>query len=363
MKKHAITWMTVSASLVAFSAQAKGISVCQHEPNPAERLACYDSLFKPALTKPMSDAEKAKAMAELEEGNQMVTTSAGQSTVIEEGMAKKVATLTELYWDLNGEPRELYKLTTYHANFISPLHYTTNVNRQPYSDSRGDAPYNAVYKKLETKFQLSFRAKVWDDLLINNASLWFAYTQRSMWQLWNSENSSPFRNSDYQPEITYVIPVKDSWGALPWNWNLQMLQFGFAHQSNGQGEPLSRSWNRFYAGVNLDREDVGFSWRYNQRISESWDDDDNPNLIDYIGSHEFSLTWIPGSATGRLTWNNDLKHLERGSWQLDFTYPVNKAKLDGLRWHLQLFSGYGETLLDYNHKQTSVGLGVMLFNF
>jgi phospholipase A1 len=35
----------------------------------------------------------------------------------------------------------------------------------------------------------------------------------------------------------------------------------------------------------------------------------------------------------------------------------------GLRWFVQVFTGYGETLLDYNHRQTSIGAGVTLFQF
>ena len=68
-------------------------------------------------------------------------------------------------------------------------------------------------------------------------------------------------------------------------------------------------------------------------------------------------------ATASLTWRTDLASPRRGSLQLDWTYPVKNDQLLGLRWYVQLFSGYGETLLDYNHRQTSIGVGLSLFQF
>ena len=44
-----------------------------------------------------------------------------------------------------------------------------------------------------------------------------------------------------------------------------------------------------------------------------------------------------------------------------WTHPVFPSRPDGLRWYVQVFHGYGETLLDYNHSQTSIGLGFTLF--
>ena len=82
----------------------------------------------------------------------------------------------------------------------------------------------------------------------------------------------------------------------------------------------------------------------------------------YGGSND-STRELPGLATASLTWRSNLKSLNQGSLQLDWTFPVDRDQPEGLRWYVQLFSGYGETLLDYNHRQTSLGLGLTLFQF
>src|SRR5690606_35396031 len=108
----------------------------------------------------------------------------------------------------------------------------------------------------EAKIQLSLRSKVLEDVLLPGADLWVAYTQQSMWQLWNPAQSAPFRNTDYQPEVIYVVPTPAGWQNLPLGWSWRMAQFGMVHQSNGQPDPLSRSWNRLYASVGLERKDL-----------------------------------------------------------------------------------------------------------
>ncbi|MCC5451763.1 phospholipase A [Rheinheimera sp. UJ51] len=317
-----------------------------------QRLACYDRLVEAQ--------QKARLVAEAK----IETTPSIKVTQVEAAAPIPVATILQSLWELgDNEKRGPFVVRTYQPNFLLPAHYTSSINRQPQSPTLGLADLQENYKPIEAKLQVSLRAKMLEDVLLPNADLWFAYTQTSMWQLWNSQDSAPFRSTDYQPEVIYVIPTAKYLGKLPLGWSMQMLQLGFVHQSNGQSEPMSRSWNRIYAAAAFERDQVGFSVKVNRRIPEQADDDDNPDLTSFLGTTELQLSWLPGSATASLTRKMSWNDFSNGSWQLDLTYPIDKSKADGLRVHLQLFSGYAETLLDYNHRQNSIGLGFMLFNF
>lgn len=267
-------------------------------------------------------------------------------------------------WELEPtDKRRKFVVRTYLPNALLPLHYTTQLNRAPQSPTRAAPEPNERYRALESKLQVSLRAKVASDVLLPDADLWLAYTQRSLWQLWNPQESAPFRSTDYQPEAIYVLPIPAQARPLPFGWQWRMAQAGIAHQSNGQAIPLSRSWNRVYLGAGFERGEFGLQWRVHRRLHESRADDDNPDLTDYIGRGEILATWLPGAATASLAWRTNLRSWSRGSVQLDLTYPVYSGEPAGLRWYVQLFSGYGETLLDYNHRQTTIGLGLSLFQF
>ncbi len=371
MPQHPWIHLVFALSALGFTPTllAQDVSSCQQTAAPTLRLACYDRIFG-------VDADDTAATTATKTTGATIEANPKDAAIAADSLASvnstdaatapsvEVATILDKYWELTpNEKRDRFVFRTYLPSFFLPVHYTSNINRQPTTPGKPDGQRNDNYRALEAKLQISLRTKLVTGVLLPDADLWFAFTQRSIWQLWNQTDSTPFRSTDYQPELIYVVPVAKRFGELGDGWRVRMLQFGIAHQSNGQSDPLSRSWNKIYGGLALDKGNFGLNWRYHQRIPESLDDDDNRDLIDYIGSHEVTASWLPGSATAMLTWRNDLSNLSQGSFQLDMTYPINEGKMDGLRWHLQLFSGYGETLLDYNIRQHSIGLGVMLFNF
>jgi phospholipase A1 len=270
--------------------------------------------------------------------------------------------LMSRYWELReGDKRGTFNYTAYRPNLFQPLHLVSHVNQHPSSPTRGTANNLPSYQHGEAKFELSLRSKIAQDLLLPQADLWVGYTQVSMWQLWNHSASAPFRNTDYQPELIYVVPTPQRWSFLPGGWRWRMWQLGVVHQSNGQADPLSRSWNRGYVAAGLEKGELQATVRYEQRLHESPSNDDNPDIVKYLGHFDAQLAWTPGLSEASLHWRPSFRG--RGSVQLNWTYPVDRAKPDGLRWYLQLFDGYGETLTDYNFRLTSLSLGLTIFKF
>ncbi|WP_157957893.1 phospholipase A [Aliidiomarina celeris] len=269
--------------------------------------------------------------------------------------------LVSRFWELEPEhKRGIYQMRTYQSNYLLPVHYTDNINIQPTSPSRGPSELQDGFKREEVKIQLSLRTKVLEDFLLPNADVWVAYTQKSLWQAWNSADSSPFRSTDHNPEIFYVVPLAERFDLIPGPVRLQMLKVGFAHHSNGQSQPLSRSWNYWNIGGAFEVGGFLVESAYKLRINES--DDDNPDLERYAGNFDTRVTGIFDLSSLTVTRVSRNLSLNKGSWQLDFTYPIRKSVPDGARFHLQIFSGYGETLTDYNHYQNRIGIGIVLLN-
>ena len=239
--------------------------------------------------------------------------------------------------------------------YILPAWYRSSPNYTPSSPTRGVAidDIHTQQKRIETKMQISLKTKIAEDLFGTHADLWAAYTQQSNWQVYNrGKKSAPFRNSDYAPELFLTQPVKAN---LPFGGKLRMLGVGYIHQSNGQSQPLSRSWNRIYAMAGMEWGKLSVIPRIWTRLDPENDKDDNPDIMHYMGYGDIRLAY---QFNNKHTLSSTLRYSPRhgkGAVQLNYAFPI-KGNLKG---YVQGFYGYGESLIDYNHKQKGIGLGLM----
>jgi len=64
-----------------------------------------------------------------------------------------------------------------------------------------------------------------------------------------------------------------------------------------------------------------------------------------------------------LTVRNNLRDSGRGSVRLEWLKAIGDPTTSNLRFHTQLFHGYGDTLVDYNRKRTVLSIGLSLVDF
>ncbi|MFM2481831.1 phospholipase A [Celerinatantimonas sp. YJH-8] len=207
------------------------------------------------------------------------------------------------------------------------------------------------FDKHEVKFQFSIMFPLVRGIVGDNSVLAASYTQLSLWQAFNSKISSPFRETNYEPQLFLAWLTNYHFGG----WTLRETEFGFNHQSNGRGIPRSRSWNRIYADITAVKGNWAISFKPWWRIPESRDNDDNPDITHYIGYYRVKA----GYAYGKSTFTSEFHYnwnTSRGSVQVGWSHPI----LHHVRVYAQIFTGYGETLIDYNNSDTRFGLGIML---
>jgi phospholipase A1 len=324
----------------AFAADEPALSDCAGIDDDRRRLACYDAL---AGRKPPQPAAQAAAADE--------ETGEASAAAVAPDVEAEALSLLSRHWELDRDAKQgTFLLRLHKQNYFLPVRHSSNPNQQPESPSRGTAPDQQL-QDIEAKFQLSFKLKAIERMLDGRADLWLAYTQQNQWQVYNDDISRPFRETDYEPEVLLVFPTDYSLLGM----RGRFVNLGFVHQSNGRADPLSRSWNRVYAQFGFERSNLALLVRPWYRLREKSGEDDNPDIEDYLGYGDLQGIYRSGGHTVSLLLRGNLSE-GQGAAQLDYSFPLYGR----LKGYLQVFTGYGESLIDYNHQQTTVGLGVLL---
>jgi len=321
--------------LPATSGADDGLARCAKLENVDERLACYDELARAAQS-------PSEGPVEASPGPSYLTGA----------------------WKLgpkDGGVRHLADILGYRPNYII-LRWTNRPNNEPRSPATGLAPFSDLNKD-ELKFQVSFKTELISrqafeqagvtqalgHVGIDSVRLWFGYTQKMNWQAFNHSDSRPVRDTNYEPEAILTLGTGNKGNGF------KLVNLGLVHESNGESEFEHRGWNRAYAQGGWEWDRLSVLARVWHRIPES--SDDNPNIQRYMGRGDLVTRYqtAGGYVTSALVRRN--LHTGRGFAQLDWATPVLNS-LGALKFHVQLTSGYGETLIDYNHDQTTIGVGV-----
>jgi len=339
--------MMAAPTLVAAQAAPSALSECAAISNDSERLACYDRLSGRAA--PPSSQSKQDAAATPPPATPSREIAATTATAPAEG-----GSMYDKAWAFDPSSAR-YVISLYGPNYFLFGRYTTSLNTAPFDPlvSGGVLTLGTELDSVEAAFQLSFKFRMWtsDD---RRWGAWAAYTQQSQWQLYNESGnaSRPFRDTNYMPEVILSHKPGLQWGDLQWN----LLNVAFNHQSNGRSDLLSRSWNRVIASFGVENGNLGVQGRLWYRIPESSDEDDNPTISDYYGWGDLSAIykWRGQSFAATIRGNPSTG---KGAGQLTWT---SAPLLGPVRGYVKFFSGYGESLIDYNWRQTTIGIGVTL---
>ena len=338
--------LALNSAASAQSGASADIAACTSIASDQARLACYDrasgrTAASPAILSGPEPELNATTAAAVPESGQSVSTPART-------MANSDSRI-DAAWGF--EPDSNRHLVALHRpNFLQFARYSDRPNSAPFEELFGAlGTGDAERQRIEAEFQISFKARLWatDD---RRLGVWAAYTQQSQWQVFNEDISRPFRETNYEPELIVSYRPDISFGDFHW----RLFNFGYNHQSNGRADPISRSWDRLIAEFGFERDDFALLLRPWYVIDEGGDD--NPNITDYYGygdataiynwrGHSFSLMGRGNPGTGK------------GAVRLTWTTP---PLLGPLRGYVDAFSGYGESMIDYNWRQNSIGVGVTL---
>lgn len=370
MLKHSLSIGFIAAAPLA-AADTAALHCTTIQDN-ATRLACYDNIYSaqlpPQSPLPQAQTETAKTPVDLEQSVRKSIEKKEAAIVFDNPIHPNISdeVLSEtadsyaplsLMYDLDkNDTRGLLSVREHNPMYLMPVWYNSSPNYYPESPSRDVTTQEkfSEQKRLETKMQVSFKSKIAEDLFKTRADVWFGYTQKSDWQIFNQgRKSAPFRNTDYEPEIFITQPVKAD---LPFGGKLRMVGAGFVHQSNGQSRPESRSWNRVYAMAGMEWGKLTVIPRVWMRaFDQKGDDDDNPDINKYMGYGDLKVQYRLNdkqNVYSVLRYNPKSGH---GAVEAAYTFPI-KGKLKGV---VRGFHGYGESLIDYNHKQNGIGFGLM----
>lgn len=243
-------------------------------------------------------------------------------------------------------PLNYIGIAFHNPNYILPYYYTGSPDNAVYEDN---TPNDESLNHGEFKFQFSVKVPLWKDIFNHPTSLYAAYTQLTYWQVYNK--TTFIRENDYEPEFYLENRVK--WHLFN-DWYVNFFNTGLVHQSNGIGTDLQRSWNRFFVEAIASSEHWFFSIKPWYVLSKN---DNNTDIAQYLGYGRFLVGFKCNQHVVSLQAHSLVEQsARRATGELTWSFPITHY----IKGYVQGFSGYGQSLIEYNHRTNSVGVGLAL---
>jgi phospholipase A1 len=304
-----------------------------------KRLACYDSLYDPAERQAQASENDKEQVEKSVEGD---SDTGVMSATVDRYLAAEKAVFS-----FSGS------FVGHRPTYILPASWVKDPNDVPSSPRLGSVGYDYDLEREEAKYQISFKVPLLTGILDDRTTLWFGYTQKSFWQVYNKDDSAPFRETNYEPEL--FARYQTDWDIGP--GRLNGVTLGFNHQSNGQSEPRSRSWNRIMGSAVYSYDRWLFMVQPWYRLPEN-SDDDNADIERYLGHANYLAVYkLTEDRTFSLRLMNNLRSDDnKTSVEFGYSFPMG----DTVKGFFQYYNGYGESLIDYNQRIQRFGIGIML---
>ncbi len=207
-------------------------------------------------------------------------------------------------------------------------------------------------ENLDIQFQLGMKFSLFPQVpeLAALAPVKFGYSQRSWWDI--AESSAPFKEHNYNPEIFWDFT--EALARPSDRVRLHLFDYaGFEHQSNGLDGLESRSWDRLYAQRELRLSEAwGWTLKYWHVLKPGAFNED---IEDYLGQAEIT-THVDLNNWAQLDIKTTKGHeTSTINYQVDLILPLSRWV--NSRFMLSYYNGYGEALISYNRKTTSLRAG------
>lgn len=242
-------------------------------------------------------------------------------------------------------PLNYIGIAFYKPTYVLPFYYTGSPYNSVYTNF---TPHNEQLKHTEFKYQLSLKVPLWKDILSYSSSLYFAYSQLTYWQLYNK--TSFIRETDYEPEFFLANEI---YQPIKGKWYLNFFNVGYDHQSNGNGNDLQRGWDRIYVEAITSTDDWMLSLRPWIIVATN---SHNDNVGSYLGYAKFLAAYKLHQQVFSFEITNLLAVPKRTTVNLTWSFPITPY----LKGYAEIFSGYGQSLIEYNHRTNSAGIGLAL---